>query len=211
MKKSFCLLKNFCLGMTLALLSSSCTRVNVLPPAAIQTGVASWYGEDFHGNPTSSREIYNMYDMTAAHPTLPFGTFVMVTNMTNGKSAIVRINDRGPFIKNIIIDLSYAAARLLDMVERGVVPVKVEVLHRFSEKNSSLEFSLQVGSFIDMKNAETLKEKLQNKYPGVYMSRFETSNQVYFRVRIKALTKEASLKMAQRLSAEGYKVLILEE
>lgn len=91
-------------------------------------GIASWYGKDFHGKPTANGETYNMYDITAAHPTLPIPTYARVTNIENGLSIVVRINDRGPFLRGRIIDLSYAAARRLDMVEKGTSPVLVEAL-----------------------------------------------------------------------------------
>lgn len=91
-------------------------------------GVASWYGKDFHGKPTANGETYNMYDMTAAHPTLPLPTYVRVTNMENGLSTVVRVNDRGPFLRGRIIDLSYAAAKTLNMAEKGTSPVLLEAL-----------------------------------------------------------------------------------
>ena len=91
-------------------------------------GIASWYGPDFHSKKTSNGEIYNMYDMTAAHKTLPMNTVVKVENLENGKTIIVRINDRGPFVKGRIIDLSNKAAHEIDMVRRGTAKVKVSVL-----------------------------------------------------------------------------------
>jgi len=93
-------------------------------------GVASWYGPNFHGHRTASGEIYNMYDYTAAHKTLPLGTYVRVINLENGKSVIVRINDRGPFKKGRIIDLSYAAAKKIDMIEKGIAKVRLEVISK---------------------------------------------------------------------------------
>ena len=96
--------------------------------AIVQTGKASWYGGSFHGGPTASGETYNKHSMTAAHKKLRFNTRVRVTNLRNGRSVIVRINNRGPYSKGRIIDLSEAAARKLDMIEAGVVPVRVEVL-----------------------------------------------------------------------------------
>ncbi|MCP4354695.1 MAG: septal ring lytic transglycosylase RlpA family protein [Proteobacteria bacterium] len=91
-------------------------------------GVASWYGRDFHGAKTSNGEIYNMYDYTAAHKELPLPTYARVTNTRNGKSIVVRINDRGPFAKDRLIDLSYASAKALDMVKQGTAPVTVEAI-----------------------------------------------------------------------------------
>jgi len=172
--------------------------------------MASWYGPEFHGNLTSSKEIFNMYELTAAHRTLPFGTYLMVTNLKNGKSVKVRINDRGPFVENRIIDLSYAAASLLDIVEKGLAPVKIEVLTDLSEQDLNQRFSIQVGSFIYKKNATDLIRKLQKKFKSVYISRFETPNETYYRVRIKAVDRSTSLKIAKILSEQGHKVLVLE-
>jgi rare lipoprotein A len=93
-----------------------------------QVGVASWYGREFQGRKTASGERFNMYDLTAAHPSLPFGSRVKVTNLENGKSVIVRINDRGPHVKGRIIDLSYAAAKKIGMVQSGTARVKVELI-----------------------------------------------------------------------------------
>lgn len=91
-------------------------------------GMASWYGDPFHGNLTASGERYNQYALTAAHRSLPFGTWVRVTNLNNGRSVVVRINDRGPFIGGRVIDLSTAAAQTIGMINSGVAPVSVEVL-----------------------------------------------------------------------------------
>jgi len=98
--------------------------------AYTQTGLASWYGPTFHGKTTSSGEPYNMLGLTAAHRTLPFGTFVRVTNLVNDRSLVVRINDRGPFVKGRIIDLSYTAAKILDLTASGVVKVRLRVLEQ---------------------------------------------------------------------------------
>jgi rare lipoprotein A len=94
----------------------------------VQVGVASWYGPGFHGKRTANGDIYDQYELTAAHPSLPLGTRVMVTNLENGRSVEVRINDRGPFVDNRVIDLSYAAARTIRMLGPGTVPVRIEVL-----------------------------------------------------------------------------------
>jgi len=129
------------------LLFISCARVTYLPSEIVRTGIASWYGPDFHGKNTSSKEIYNMYDLTAAHRSLPFGTYVMVTNLNNGKSVTVRINDRGPFVKNRIIDLSYAAAMAVDMIETGTAPVRLEILTKFYPKKILPEIFYSGGIF----------------------------------------------------------------
>jgi rare lipoprotein A len=93
-----------------------------------QEGVASWYGKEFQGRPTASGERFDMHDLTAAHRTLPFGARVQVTNLENGKSVVVRINDRGPNTKGRLIDLSYAAAKQLDMIGAGTAKVRIQVL-----------------------------------------------------------------------------------
>jgi len=94
-----------------------------------EKGIASWYGKKFHGRLTSSREVYNMYKLTAAHKSLPIPCYAKVTNLSNNKSIIVRINDRGPFKKGRIIDLSYAAAKKLDIVLKGTAKVHVEAIN----------------------------------------------------------------------------------
>lgn len=189
----------------------SCSRLPYPPSEAVQTGEASWYGPEFHGKLTSNKEIYDMYDMTAAHKSLPFGTYVMVTNLNNGKSALVRINDRGPFVKGRIIDLSYAAARALDMVTTGTAPVKLEVLLEYSPKYSSQKFSVQVGSFVERRNAESLKTELQKKFDGVYITLFKTANQNFYRVRIKARNRQEAESLARRLMQTGLTAIVLEE
>jgi rare lipoprotein A (peptidoglycan hydrolase) len=95
---------------------------------AYQVGTASWYGTSFHGRPTASGEPYNMFDLTAAHPTLPLGTHVRVTNLRNGRAVVVRINDRGPAVPGRIIDLSYSAARVLDLKAWGLQRVRLDVV-----------------------------------------------------------------------------------
>jgi len=91
-------------------------------------GVSSWYGEDFHGKKTANGEIYNMYDLTAAHKTLPLGTTVRVTNLSNNRSVVVRINDRGPYVEGRILDLSYGAAEKLDFHNKGTAKVHIQVV-----------------------------------------------------------------------------------
>jgi len=98
------------------------------PPGYVQKGSASWYGPTFHGRTTASGERYNMLDLTAAHRTFPFDTCVRVTNLANSRALVVRINDRGPFVRGRIIDLSYTAAKILDIPESGTSAVKLEVL-----------------------------------------------------------------------------------
>jgi len=93
-----------------------------------QVGTASWYGEDFVGKPTASGEDYDMYDMTAAHPTLPLGSYVRVTNLRNGRAVVVKVNDRGPIVPGRIIDLSYGAAQVLEFEHRGLQRVRLDLV-----------------------------------------------------------------------------------
>jgi rare lipoprotein A len=201
------------IAISLLVLASlaSCVRVRPLREGSIQTGLASWYGPDFHGKPTSNKEIYNMYDLTAAHNTLPFGTQIMVTNLDNGKSVVVRINDRGPFVGNRIIDLSFAAARVLGMVGPGTAPVKIEVLKGYALPSSAQEYAVQVGAFISKNNALGLQRELQKIHKDVYISLFQTPNQTYYRVRIKARSRLSAQSIAEQLAAGGLPVILLEE
>jgi rare lipoprotein A len=95
-----------------------------------QVGTASWYGEDFEGKTTASGEDYDMYDMTAAHPTLPLGSYVRVTNLHNGRAVVVKVNDRGPIVEGRIIDLSYGAAQALQFQHRGLQRVRIDVVKK---------------------------------------------------------------------------------
>lgn len=136
-----------------------------------RTGIASWYGPKFHGKQTSNQEAYNMHSMTAAHKTLPFNTRVRVTNLSNGRSVVVRINDRGPFVGNRIIDLSYQAGVRLGMVKTGTVPVRVQALEsvlssagqeRFPVNHAPKAYTVQVGVFKKRENAERMARELED-------------------------------------------------
>jgi len=109
---------------------------STIKPRAYQVGTASWYGEYFDGKPTASGEDYDMYDMTAAHPTLPLGSYVRVTNLRNGKAVVVRVNDRGPVVPDRIIDLSYGAAQALQFKERGLQRVRLDVVKPQQQKSA---------------------------------------------------------------------------
>jgi len=173
----------------------------------VQYGVASWYGSDFHGRPTSSGEIYDMYQLTCAHNTLPLGTLVMITNLENGRSLELKVNDRGPFVKERVIDLSYAAAQILDIWEKGTAFVKVEVIGPLIEQIQ--RFTLQVGSFADELNAQKLAEQLRKNFENVYVTTVETLTQKYHRVRVGQFeTRESALSIAEKLSQMGFKVLV---
>ncbi|HSB06318.1 MAG TPA: septal ring lytic transglycosylase RlpA family protein [Thermodesulfobacteriota bacterium] len=173
----------------------------------VQYGVASWYGPDFHGKPTSSGEIYDMYQLTCAHNTLALGTTVIVTNLENGKSLELKVNDRGPFLKERIIDLSYAAAKVLGIWEKGTAFVKVETIGPWIEEVPRI--TLQVGSFTDDRKAQIVADQLRRTFENVHVTPVETSIQTYYRVRIGPFeTRESALSRAEQLSQMGYQVLI---
>jgi len=156
-----------------------------------EEGVASWYGRPFHGRQAASGETYDMYALTAAHRVLPMGTQVRVTNLRNKSSCLVRINDRGPFARDRIIDLSYRAAKKLGMVEAGTVPVRLEAVGQPVEYGQARPtfalgpLTIQVGSFADRANAERLAARLDRHYgPGqARISVFKGSRTLY-RVRV---------------------------
>jgi len=135
----------------------------------VQVGIASWYGPGFHGSRTASGEIYNMYKLTAAHKTLPLGTYVKVINLENGRSVIVKINDRGPFVEGRIIDLSYAAAKKIGMLRKGTAKVKIIALgKRVGATYTPVaytrgRFFVQVGAFKNKFNAYKFKWSLVKK------------------------------------------------
>lgn len=110
------------------MLSSCAPRPRIGSGKWVEVGIASWYGKKFHGKRTASGEVFDMYKLTAAHRLLPFGTRVKVKNLENGKEVIVRINDRGPNKRGRIIDLSYASAKRIGMIEKGLVKVRLEVI-----------------------------------------------------------------------------------
>ena len=139
----------------------------------IQKGTASWYGTKYHGRKSSNGEVYNKTNLTAAHPSLPFGTQVKVTNLSNNQSVVVRITDRGPFKGHRLIDLSEAAARQIDMIRSGTAVVTMEILEKPESEvppmvaladsvASDVYFVIQAGSFADLKNAEMQSEKIKS-------------------------------------------------
>ena len=166
-----------------------------------ERGVASWYGTKFHGRLTSNRETYDMYAMTAAHKTLPLPTFVEVRNLRNNKTIIVRVNDRGPFAHNRIIDLSYAAALKLDMIETGTALVEVRAIdfepadgdrptrassepaQDYAAPDNAGPVYVQVGAFGSQDNAERLYERLKRANIGNVLV-VSDPRETLFRVRI---------------------------
>ncbi|MHB8455256.1 MAG: septal ring lytic transglycosylase RlpA family protein [Acidiferrobacterales bacterium] len=186
-----------------------------------ERGIASWYGRKFHGRLTSDGEHYDMYAMTAAHKTLPLPSYARVRNLNNGRSVIVRVNDRGPFLENRLIDLSYAAAAKLGILGTGTGIVEVDGLAPWETephtttaraeapgpalgKQADLpRLYLQVGAFASKDNAETLRSRLEQA-DFTQVSVEQASNASLYRVRIGPLANVAeSDKLAQRIAAYG--------
>jgi len=178
------------------------------PTGYTEEGNASWYGAPFHGRHASNGEIYDMYKLTAAHRTLPFETMVRVTNLNNGKSTVVRITDRGPFVDNRVIDLSLAAARQVDAVGAGVVPVRVEVLGGV-DPTAGL-FTVQIGAFRDRANAEHLRERLSASYSPIYIQQYDSPDGVFYRLRVGRISGEdAAHQFGEQLrDREGFTPLV---
>ena len=176
-----------------------------MPADYTEDGNASWYGVPFNGRRASNGEIYDMYKMTAAHRTLPFETMVRVTNQNNGKSTVVRITDRGPFVDNRIIDLSLAAAREIDSIGAGVVPVHLEILSSNVDPTSGF-FTVQVGAFRDRGNAERLRERLNVSYAPVFIQPYDSPDGMFYRVRAgKVSGEDAAHQLGEQLrSREGF-------
>ncbi len=176
-------------------------RYHVLDSADgfVQRGIASWYGTKFHGRKTSSGEVYSMHAMTAAHKTLPLPSYVHVKNLDNGRSTVVRVNDRGPFIQGRIIDLSYAAAKKLGVNGPGTAKVEISVVKRGQTQPSSVvraipltsdaakdvPLFIQMGSFSSAANASSLMQDLHEaNESSAKISQLQTTNGLFYRVRV---------------------------
>lgn len=181
-----------------------------------QRGVASWYGRKFHGRKTSNGEVYDMYAMSAAHKTLPMGVYVKVTHLGNGRHVIVRVNDRGPFVAGRVIDLSYAAAKQLGIVDSGTALVQVEALgfrqssqgqvaYRAPVSYDSGRFAVQIGAFSAAESAYRLAARMRSRYGKAVVSAIIVNGQKIYRVRagdFKSL--EQAEKATRKFIAEGF-------
>jgi rare lipoprotein A len=176
--------------------------------AYIEEGVASWYGNPFDGRRTSNGEIYDMHQFTAAHRTLPFGAVLRVTNLSNGMQTQVRVNDRGPFVANRVIDLSLSAAQAIAMVGPGTAHVRLEMI---SGPNPQIGFfGVQVGAFTVEANAEKLREQLSDRYSPVSVVPFNSQKGNFYRVRVgRVPTEEAAGQIAVQLQAEQFTTFVV--
>jgi len=158
-------------------------------------GISSWYGSDFHGKLTANGEIYNMYDFTAANKIMPLGTKIKVTNLNNNKSVIVRINDRGPFVKDRILDLSYAAGKKIGIDKTGTTLVEIEVLstpyssnsNKYTQKNKNIKtnfkkngkIKIQIGAFKNLKGAKIVKKDYLLFNKPIYIKKINNIYKVF--------------------------------
>jgi len=219
--------------------AAGCAAVRAPAPPPItngvQVGVASWYGPGFHGNRTANGEIYDQYELTAAHPSLPLGTRVMVTNLENGRAVQVRVNDRGPFVDGRAIDLSYAAARTISMVGPGTVRVRIEVLGpttlaaaapvaapaalptarpipRPPRDVPTDSYTVEVAALSDPDKAEHLRHVLAYRFPDAFVTPLAGTSGHYYRVRIGPYPlRTAALEHAERVVRLGYPAIIVDE
>jgi rare lipoprotein A len=174
----------------------------VVPGEYVEEGVASWYGVPFNGRRTSNGEIYDMHEFTAAHRTLPFNAVVRVTNLRNGKQTQVRINDRGPFVADRVIDLSLSAAEAIEMVGPGTAQVRLEVIAGPSAVTGF--FAVQIGAFREQENAQRLKAQMESRNLPASIVTYDSPNGPFYRVRVGRLPTEAdATQLAAQLRATG--------
>lgn len=165
----------------------------------VEEGIASWYGEPFHGRPTANGETYNMYAATCAHKTLPMNTMLLVQNLENGGEIVVRVNDRGPFVKDRILDLSYDGAQKIGVAARGTARVRISALGEAvgsRQGNETInnflpprnfqegEFFIQVGAFVEKANAQRLQDRLTSMNKKVGIKKYDRGDSVFYRVQV---------------------------
>lgn len=177
-----------------------------------EEGLASWYGAEEHGGPTSNGEVFDMYRPTAAHKTLPLGCFIRVTSKLSGRSTVVRVNDRGPFVAGRIVDLSWRAARELDMLDGGVAPVLLEVVSAAPASAGPARgtaggglFTLQVAAYRDRETARSLSERLGREFSWSAVREVETGQGRIFRVQAGRFGSRSEAEAARSVAARsGY-------
>jgi rare lipoprotein A len=184
-------------GLLFAACSTTTTTLSTPPPApsvppppasaTTKYGTASWYGPGFNGHPTSTGEIYNQDDLTAASTLYPLGSHVMVTNLDTGKSVEVRINDHGPYVKGRKIDLSHKAATVLGVIGPGTAPVRLDLVSTppgSSPPGTPPQYFVQIGSFANSANADHLRSQLAAYYSDVRVDQVDAGSHRFFRVRM---------------------------
>ena len=168
-----------------------------IPGVFVEEGTASWYGEPFHGRRAADGEIFDMNSLVAAHRTLPFGSILKVTNLSNGREVQVRVIDRGPFVSDRVLDLAHAAASALGMIGTGTARVRIELVS--GPNPDTGEFTVQVGAFSDRANAERVRDRLSGRQQPVLIQEYDTAKGHFYRVRV---GREPNLGAAQQLAAQ---------
>ncbi len=198
-----------------AVLSVGCATAPVNTQGGTMYGTASWYGGKFIGRKTANGEIFTSRSLTAANKTLPFNTRVLVTNLNNDRSVVVRINDRGPYVGHRIIDLSYAAAKTIDMIGTGTAPVRLEIVRPgedMSTRESSFKpgtYYLQVGLFSVKENAEALRSRLSSSFANTMIDPYTMGSRTYYRVLTGPFEDRiATYIEADKLKDLGYVVVV---
>jgi rare lipoprotein A len=191
-------------GLALTGCANKHHRTAAAPPAPTpirsgETGIASWYGHPYHGRPAANGEIYDMEGFTAAHRTLPFGTWVRVVNLTNGRAVDVRITDRGPFVENRIIDLSHAAAGAIGLIGPGVARVRIDILSVPNIAAAQNWYAVQAGAFLDQDRAERVRAALEREYGSARLV-LRPGSPPMWRVLVgRAPSEEAANALVQRI------------
>src|SRR5437879_456843 len=173
-------------------------------PIYVETGIASWYGPQYNKRKAANGEVFDMHQPTAAHKTLPLNSIVRVTNLKNGKSIVLRINDRGPFVGDRILDLSMGAAKEIDVYRMGLAPVKIEVLQAPSPLDQGGRWTVQIGAFTDYDEAAKLKNKLARKYTESKVIQFTGPTGEWVRIRPPQDDRKRAFELARDTkSSEG--------
>jgi rare lipoprotein A len=172
-----------------------------------ERGIASWYGDDFHGWVTASGEIYDMHTLTAAHRTLPLGTIVRVTNVVNGRNVVIRINDRGPYVNGRILDLSYAAAKRLDMLHDGISAIQLEVVGQHGLNTVMIEPTR--GTAIEIPPQETALRPASVSLPQISTQMRSTDRNLRF-MPIDVLRERRARRVGDILAADRRVDLVAE-
>lgn len=198
----------------LLLMTAACgkkVRVATAPRlGSTETGIASWYGDPYHGRRAANGEIYDMEKLTAAHRTLPFDTWVEVRNLTNEKSVEVRVTDRGPFIDGRIIDLSRAAARAIGMIGPGTARVRLTIIAPPRDFTPAVElFAVQTGAFQNRENAERVRSEMEARFGKARIVERAASPALWRVLVGEEQSMESAAALAQRIVQTGVQALVV--
>ncbi|MGH7948645.1 MAG: septal ring lytic transglycosylase RlpA family protein [Candidatus Binataceae bacterium] len=185
------------------------------PPQTSIVGIASWYGPGFHGQPTSSGEVYDEHDLTAASTVIPIGSRVLVTNLSNDRSVEVTINDHGPFVKGRTLDLSQKAARMIGLIKDGTAEVRMDVLSKpegSREVGTPPRYFVQVGSFVNRANAERVRAEVASRFPDARIATVGFGGRQLYRVRMGGFDARADAERRAAATARmGFQSVLVAE